>query len=392
MGLPVATPIKLADLRTGLKAFFHPNNEVDEFRSAVQAFLGDFNVNLVNSGRSALYVTLEALKGTSHCREVVIPAFVCPSVAKAVEKAGLKVVPCDVTRAGFGLDPESLKQVLSDETLAVVATHLFGYPSDLSVVQRLANGLGVKVIEDAAQAFGATVRSRPVGTLADIGIFSFGISKVLCTMGGGVILTKDEQLAHAISIFLDKLHEPSLPRQIFTFTQLAALTLLTRSQHLGLLMQIWESMRSDDLRDFEIMGYPPFQAAIGRNLLRRFAEISADRARVSRHISEGLAGIKGILLPRTNGCSEPVFLRFPIVVHDLTTRARLLKRLRSAGINVSKMYDRKSFDAICGLAARLIAYPNTQYLADRMIVLPTHSFMREGELKATLNIFHEIFG
>src|SRR5258708_1297150 len=96
MGVPVATPISAADCLAGGAALVRRGAHRPAFENEVRNLLGMDFVRSTNSGRSALYFTLQAMKQSSSRNEVVIPAFVCPSVGRAVVKAGLKAVLCDV--------------------------------------------------------------------------------------------------------------------------------------------------------------------------------------------------------------------------------------------------------------------------------------------------------
>src|SRR5690348_7532137 len=108
MGVPVATPVGAGELLKALSALARPERYRPEFERAVRILLGSPFVRSTNSGRSALFITLQAMRQSSSRDEVVIPAFVCPSVGRAVIKAGLKPVLCDVGPGGSGLDAEFL--------------------------------------------------------------------------------------------------------------------------------------------------------------------------------------------------------------------------------------------------------------------------------------------
>lgn len=394
MGVPVATPIMGRDVAAGIAGVLKPDDRVSAFERRIFALCGTSPAGLLNSGRAALFATLLAMKEACPRDEVVIPAFVCPSVGRAVVKAGLRVVLCDVTPSGFGLDIDALERAITARTLAVVTTHLFGYPTDVAPVLRLAHAAGAMVIEDAAQAFGATRSSRYVGTTADAGIFSFGLSKVIFTMGGGLIFANSPRVAERLGSVLAPLRASPAWLQAAGVLELACIAMLVRSHHLGPLARFWAgALRGKhDADDFEISACTPAQAAVGCSLLRRLAEITAARERNARCFLVNLSGILGIRLPERDPDSEPVCLRFPIVVEDPAKRALALARLQRSGINASQMYDRTSYEALCRFASGRPACPQTEYLIDRMLNLPTHPYMREQDMKGIVAVFHEVFG
>src|ERR1041385_3351992 len=139
MGVPVATPITLRDWLAAPPALLRREAWRGSFETEVSNLLKVDFVRAPNSGRAALFLALRAMKRMSGREEVVIPAFVCPSVGRAVVKAGLKPILCDVGPTGSGLDPVDLERVLSSGTLAVVAAHLYGYPTDIGSILKLSH-------------------------------------------------------------------------------------------------------------------------------------------------------------------------------------------------------------------------------------------------------------
>lgn len=390
MGVPVATPIMGRDVAAGIAAVFKPDGRISAFEGQIFAFCGTNPAGLLNSGRAALFATLLAMKQDSPRDEVIIPAFICPSVARAVVKAGLKVVLCDVAPGGFGLDPRALEQAITPRTLVVVATHLFGYPTDVAPVLRLAHAAGAMVIEDAAQAFGATVNSRPVGTAADAGMFSFGLSKVLFTMGGGLILANNPRVAERLVAVLEPLRADPAWRQALGLCKLALIAILLRSHHLGPLASVWAAAfrGKHDADDFNVSAWTPAQAAVASSLLRRLADITAARQRHAAWFLEELSGIPGLRLPTPLPNSAPAFLRFPIVVADPVKKRALLGRLQKNGINASEMYDRASYQAVCSFASSRTECAETEYLVERMLNLPTHAYLEQRDREQIRAAFH----
>lgn len=390
MGVPVATPIGVSDWMAAVSGVITGRDEQSMLETEIKALLDVPFAMGVNSGRAALHVTLEAMKRSSGRREVVIPAFACPSVGRAVVKAGLRAVVCDVGPTGSGLDLPSLEQVLSRETLAVVAAHLYGYPVDISGVLDQSRRMGAYVIEDCAQAFGARLHGSYVGTLADVGIFSFGMSKVLWCMGGGVIVTASSELSERVRRLLSESKTSRRAGEIADVAKFGLLGLILRSHHLGPLDTVWgQLMRGKgDCDDFDVSVLPASHASAARSLLKKLGNITNCRRRNATRLAAALAGCPGITLPQVAPGSEPVFLRFPVVVSDKDAKTHLLMRLRSAGISASEMYQEDSYEAMRGFAERSTSCPHAEYLVQRMLNLPTHAFMRESDLAAIELLFN----
>lgn len=395
MSVPVATPMNVQTLMLGLKALLYSNNHTANFQKSLSLFLNSDDIFLITSGRSALYLILKAFKSINDNRkEVIIPAFTCSSVAKAIAKAGLDVVLCDIELKGFRLNPDALEDIISEQTLAVIPTHLFGYPTDITKIVQLADKFGALVIENAAQTFGSTVNAHHVGTSGHAGIYSFGVSKTISTIRGGVIITKHNWVADLIAPMIKDLSPAPIAMQVLDFFKLVAFSVLQKSHYLGLLIKIWERKFQSvkDLADFEPMCYIPFQAAIGTYFIRRFKEIIETRRQNAVYLSEHLSVFPEIILPEIFPGSHPVFLRFPIIVKNPQARNELLHMLRSAGINVSSMYDRVHFQGLLTLVSRYDHCPNAEYCVDRMLLLPVHAYITKKDLENILSIFNKVLG
>jgi len=143
----------------------------------------------------AIFIALRAI-GVGPGDEVITAANSFIATAEAVTMTGAKVVFADCDPETYTIDIVDLKKRLTSRTKAIIAVHLYGQPADMGPILDLARSKGIRVIEDAAQAHGATYQGRRVGSLADIACFSFYPAKNLGALGdGGCIVTNDDALA-----------------------------------------------------------------------------------------------------------------------------------------------------------------------------------------------------
>lgn len=168
---------------------------VKQFESEFAAWLGaEFCIGVAN-GTDALEIALEAL-GLPRGSEVIVPGNSFISSAEAVTRSGLRVVFADVDQSNYTLTAETVGAKLSSRTSAIMAVHLYGHPCDMEALRELANEHGLKIIEDCAQAHGATCQGKMIGTLGEIATFSFYPGKNLGAYGdAGAIVTGDADLA-----------------------------------------------------------------------------------------------------------------------------------------------------------------------------------------------------
>jgi dTDP-4-amino-4,6-dideoxygalactose transaminase len=152
------------------------------------------SVYLMNFGHAAIRIALDLFRQQRPGRgEVLVPAYICPSVVETVCAAGLAVVPVPIG-ADLNLTAAALAGAIGEHTLAVIAPHMFGCPADIGAIERLCRERGVFLVDDAAQVAGVSHEGRLLGTFGDIGIISFAQSKTVVTGvrgSGGVLLVNN---------------------------------------------------------------------------------------------------------------------------------------------------------------------------------------------------------
>jgi perosamine synthetase len=167
---------------------------VAEFEERFAAYVGaQYAVATVN-GTSAIHLALRLL-GIGPGDEVIVPALTFVGTVNPVVYAGATPVAVDVDPQTWNISVNALEKAVTERTRAVIPVHLYGNPADMTAVGEIARRYGLYIIEDAAEALGATFRDRHVGTLGDLGVFSFNGNKVMTTGGGGMLVTDDRDMA-----------------------------------------------------------------------------------------------------------------------------------------------------------------------------------------------------
>jgi len=177
--------------------------EVRAFEEAFAPYCGASHAAAVNSGTSALHLALLAA-GVAPGDEVVVPAMTFVATAAAVVYAGARPVFVDVDERTWTLDPAKLEAAITPRTRALLPVHLHGRPADMDPILAIARARGIPVIEDAAQAHGAEYKGRRVGSIGDLGCFSFYPGKNLGAYGeGGAVVTNDPGRDRAVRLLRD---------------------------------------------------------------------------------------------------------------------------------------------------------------------------------------------
>ncbi|MDV2480804.1 DegT/DnrJ/EryC1/StrS family aminotransferase [Methanoculleus sp. Wushi-C6] len=205
--IPVARPLVGEEeveavsrvLRSGMLA---QGSVVTEFESRFAEYCGAAHAVGVNSGTAALHAALLAA-GVGPGDSVIVPAFTFFATASSVSMCGATPIFADVDSATFNIDPESVADLIRDDTRAVIGVHLFGQPFDVAAVREVCDDRDLVLIEDAAQAHGAEYGGKRAGSLADLACFSFYPTKNMTTGEGGIVTTDDDTLAERVRLLIN---------------------------------------------------------------------------------------------------------------------------------------------------------------------------------------------
>jgi len=265
--------------------------EVTAFEREFADYLGAPQAVGVNSGTDALTLALRAL-GIGRGDEVITVANAGVPPVAAVRAAGATPRFVDVTPGSLLLDAEQLEAMLTPRTRAVLAVHLYGLPADCERLLAFTRQHGLRLVEDCAQAHGATFAGRRVGTIGDIGCFSFYPTKNLGAFGdGGALVTADAELA-----------ERARRMRMYGFDE-------RRHARLEGL-----NSRLDEL-----------QAAILRVKLRHLDAANAARRELAARYLDGLSELEGLTLPVVPEGREHVYHLFVVQAEDRDRRIRALR-------------------------------------------------------------------
>ncbi len=172
--------------------------ELEAFETEFAAYCGTRGCAGVGSGLDALRLILWAY-GLGPGDEVIVPGFTFVATWFAVSLTGATPVPVDVDAATANLDPDGIADAITPHTRAVIAVHLYGQPAPMDAIAAAVAGRDIRIIEDAAQAHGATLRERRAGALGDAAAFSFYPAKNFGAFGdGGAVVSDDERLLERV--------------------------------------------------------------------------------------------------------------------------------------------------------------------------------------------------
>ncbi len=379
---PAAAPLGWMDLWHGIVGGFSPERSLRSLKDGIRREFGVRHVFLVSSGKAALTLTLRALKSLSSGREVVIPAYTCFSVPAAVVQAGLRPDLCDIDPSTFDFDHALLERTLNDDTLCVIAHHLFGVPSAIDRIRALCEARHIFVIEDAAQAMGAESGGRKLGTLGDVGIFSLGRGKNITCGSGGIIVTNSDRIADAIAFEYSQLGAPALTRDFTELVRLVFMTTFIRPHlywipaalpFLGLGRTIFPKR----IRIARLSG---MKAGLLRDWRSRLARSNKLRSDTAGYFSRQLQ------VRAADGSPVP-YLRFPIILPTSKARETLYARSQKRGLGLSAGYPTPVSDIPdirFSVSAR--QFPSARRVSQNLLMLPTHHWLSEKDKSAIADL------
>ncbi|MBE6663239.1 MAG: DegT/DnrJ/EryC1/StrS family aminotransferase [Ruminococcaceae bacterium] len=164
-----------------------------EFEEMLQKYLGADKVALFANGHVALEVAIDAF-GFKKGSEVITTPYTHCSTTHSIARNGLIPVFCDINDVDYTIDASKIEELITDKTCAIVATHVYGYVCDVKKIEEIAKKHNLKVIYDAAHAFGVTIGGVGVGTFGDAAMFSCHATKVFHTIEGGITTFKEEEI------------------------------------------------------------------------------------------------------------------------------------------------------------------------------------------------------
>ncbi len=334
------------------------------FEQALADFTGASHAVTVSSGTAALHLACLAA-GLGPGDEVIVPAFTFVASAAAVRYVGATPVLCDViSPRDFNVDPADVARRITPRTRAVIAVHFCGYPAQAAALRALCDEHGLTLIEDCAQAIGATIDAdgRQVGTIGELGAFSFFSKKQLCVGEGGMVTSADEELAAKVRLLRSH-----------------ALTSSTWDRHRGHdpaydIVDVGFNYRLDEPR-----------AALGLSRLRRLPESLAARRATVRDYRGRLEDVPGVeLCFDEEAVARSSHFAFPVLLASREQRDRFRDELKAAGIQTTwypalhTFTDYRSFAPADGL-------PVAAEVADRHCALPLSSSMTSEQVETVVD-------
>lgn len=347
--------------------------KVAEFETLWANYTGAAHARATTSCTTALHLALIAI-GVQPGDEVIVPAFTWVATANAVEYCGAVPVFVDIDPATFNIDVSAIERAITDRTVALLPVHEFGLSADMQPILEIAKRHGLKIVEDAACACGSMYQGAHVGTIGDVGCFSFHPRKAITTGEGGMITTNRESIADLVGVL--RSHG-------------AQMSDLDRHN----------SARGFALPEFNLLGFnyrmTDIQAAIGIVQMGRLTNILDMRRSVAHRFSAELGDLQALSIPSEPDGSRHVYQSYVTMVNESgAERDRIALALQDCGIATRQgthaVHTLGYYAKKYGLSAE--DYPNA-WRADRQsLTLPVYAGMTDEEQSYIIEQTRKLLG
>lgn len=321
---------------------------IGAFEESFAKFCGVKHAIAANNGTTALHLALVALD-LKPGDEVIIPTVTYIATANAVRYCGATPVLVDVCADTMNINPEDIERKITPNTRGIIPVHLYGHPADMTAVNKIAEKHGLWVVEDAAEAHGAEVEGKKVGSLGTCATFSFFGNKIVTTGEGGMVTTNDDELAAKLRLY--------------------------RGQGMDPQRRYW----------FPVVGYnyrmTNIQAAIGLAQMEGIDKALSDRDALAGWYNEALRDLEeDIVLPTEAAWAKQVFWMYNIFLRDGNEQKRdeVMRKLDEMGIETRPVFYPMH---ILPPYKEDVSYPVADLWAQRGINLPTHQDLTQSDIE-----------
>lgn len=311
------------------------------------------NISLFNNGHMALELILQAMNLTG---EVITTPFTFASTTHAIVRNGLTPVFCDINPTDYTIDVTKIEELITDKTSAILPVHVYGNICDVYEIQRIAKKYDLKVIYDAAHAFGEKLNGQSIGNFGHASMFSFHATKVFNTIEGGAITYTDDHIGNQ----LYKLKNFGIQSEV-------------------LIDGIGSNAKMNE-----------FQAAMGICNLRHLPEEISKRKTVVERYRNRLSNISGIKIMNEFEGIQSNYSYFPVVFDEKAfgfTRNEIYDRLKENNIFARKYFYplTNTFDCYHGFFD-VNKTPVAQHIAKRILTLPLYADLMLDDVDRICNI------
>lgn len=326
----------------------------ETLKKELKKYLKVNNVSLYTNGHLALEA---AIKGLKLSGEIITTPFTFASTTHAITRSGSKPVFCDINLENFTIDTKKIEDLITDKTVAILPVHVYGMPCEVDEIKKIAKRNNLKVIYDAAHAFGVEIDGKGIGNYGDVSMFSFHATKVFHTIEGGALAYDNEEYSKFFRL----------------------------EKNFGIENEesIIENGGNAKMNEF--------QAAMGIVNLKYIERGIQRRKKIVETYRELLEDIEGITYLKDMKDIKHNYAYFPIIVDETKygkTRNEVFEKLKEYNIFARKYFYPLTSDFECykNIENNKENLENAKYISERILTLPLYEGLNQEEIEYICNI------
>ena len=330
----------------------------ETLKKELKKFLKVNNISLYTNGHLALEA---AIKGLKLSGEIITTPFTFASTTHAITRNGLKPIFCDINLENFTIDTKKIENLITDKTSAILPVHVYGTPCDVDEIERIAKKYNLKVIYDAAHAFGVEIAGQGIANYGDVSMFSFHATKVFHTIEGGALTYNNEEYSKFFRL----------------------------EKNFGIANEesVVENGGNAKMNEF--------QATMGLVNLKYIERGIQRRKKIVETYRELLKNIEGVTYLKDIKNVRHNYAYFPIIIDENKygkSRNEVFEKLKEYNIFARKYFYPLTSDFECykDIKSNEENLKNSKYISDRVMTLPLYEELEIEYVQYICNVLKEI--
>lgn len=303
----------------------------------------------VSSGSAGLIVALQALD-VSKGDEVITVSFTVPATVNSIIAVGAQPVMVDIEEDTYGMCPQEMQAAITKNTKAIIVVHAFGKSAKITEIISLAKAHGIPVIEDSCEAIGNNYDGKPLGSLADIGVYAFYPNKQITTGEGGMLVTNNTQLYEQFELLRN--HGRSMNGDLYDQISFG-----------------WNFRMSD------------INAALGLSQLKRLKKIVKKRSKIAGYYQKYLSKNKNIICPSFSNKEKTSAWFVYVVQLKGVSRDEVMKALQKQSIQCGRYFAPVHLQPYYQKLLPNLDLPITEKIAEQALALPFYHELNKKDVK-----------
>ena len=374
---PVGPIISILDALSIILNSFLKRDHQKNLEEFIRKEINCQNIWHFNNARSALYVGLKSIANLSpEKKEVLVPIYTCSTVLNSILKADLVPIPYDIDQANLGSSCKSIEDNINENTLAIIASGLYGIGIDIMKIKNVSSKKNIYLIEDISQNYLSDYINTRMGSVGDLAIISYGMSKPINAIGGGSLISNTIEMNTKINKLFDEQKKFSSMDFIKSCTRTLLLSIIIKPWVFKVVTIFYKKFSSSsNSKQGESKKMGAIQLSFINNELKKINATNNSRNENFAQLEKIIEKINGLETLNINSTSNH-YLRLPVLCEK--DRSSWIKKIRSCGLWASD----ELYEPTCKInSENVTSFPNYLKIKDRLILISIHPHINKATIQ-----------